>query len=966
MSKKCDKCIYASINKIKKPKSVDEDLTYSKELDAIDYIVKGLEGLDDDAYRDYQDGDSISVYLYQLDKDNIPRIYKSVKVSKKDDDDDDGFEVKTDDKYDLPDDFIPYGSSDSDDSEDKKDDDSEKSSDEDESKDDEDDNDDGGDDEDGEEEPDEGDEETPKESKDSDEKKKKKTEKGSENEDKDSEDDSEDDVRGVEESSWADTILDRVFDYYESGLISDETAALAEIALETVVGRKSVADAKANMKSAHKDVKKWLHYSHIGRENIPPEDKGKFGSQAAIHKLISSEHMAKNKYDDVSMKYAEQRRAARERLNEAKKIKRDKQIADMKSKATGFADGMRSKVNNAGSATKSNANKPVHEAVDLMYDLRNRGFMILEMAQEVAAALIAADMSIGHGSEVFRESVDIGYERSITNLMESAENWRSTYGDRVVGLAYDIEESCMVEAALKFSSRKNLEDDQFGIPSKRKYPIHDKAHVTAAIQRFNFVNKSDEKELADNIIKALKKFDMLGTVRVNDKNRFKKYLDSAYKSYNESYDLYPVPYAREFNVGSMLPMIGSRSGWGTPLSNADEEDIVNKDNAEFANSAHMYDIDDITTESFLSKQNMIFDSEAKKIFNSIKNYINKPEKLDYDALFKKSINFRKNAYTFKISSKNGSVDDNASKAIVSAIVNAGYSRQKTGGSANTYEKDVRNTIITVLYDSKGGRLKMTYDVHDKLVTKTESAMTEAYMTYVSRPATVNTVATTTTKKAGIPVKKIILTKLMITAIVNFALMNEDVQQFLLGDDYDDFMTVGEVRRALFRKVTDPSNIDKVLQTIQKMRDSGDDEGLFGDTFDSSYRECVLEASKEDIDADIRPIIDKLNRLGYDTKYSCSGHTKTRIKEDGFRNGIYNGSLYSTARIVFAKDYKLNPPKGWKKKQFDGKIGFYTEPKTYQYKDGVPDDAFEKWKEEYMTSLREWVDKLKKRPGPDED
>ena len=138
--------------------------------------------------------------------------------------------------------------------------------------------------------------------------------------------------------------------------------------------------------------------------------------------------------------------------------------------------------------------------------------------------------------------------------------------------------------------------------------------------------------------------------------------------------------------------------------------------------------------------------------------------------------------------------------------------------------------------------------------------------------------------------------------------------------------------------------------------------------DGTFKESVsiFEASKDEIDEDIRALVDKLNRKGYKTKYSCSGHTKARIKEDGYRNGIYKGKLYTTARIVFDDDYKLNPPKGWKVKTFDGKIGIYPIAPDYEYKDGVPDDAFDKWKNEYMAELKMWVNGLPDKPGPIEE
>ena len=125
------------------------------------------------------------------------------------------------------------------------------------------------------------------------------------------------------------------------------------------------------------------------------------------------------------------------------------------------------------------------------------------------------------------------------------------------------------------------------------------------------------------------------------------------------------------------------------------------------------------------------------------------------------------------------------------------------------------------------------------------------------------------------------------------------------------------------------------------------------------------SGETDIDSDIADVIAKLNKLGYRTKYSCSGHTKARFKSDIYRDGVLNDHLYTTARIVFQDDYKLTAPDGWKLKKFDGLVGIYPEPKRFKYTDGNPYMAFEKWKDEYMKSLRDWVKTLDEKPGPKE-
>ena len=77
------------------------------------------------------------------------------------------------------------------------------------------------------------------------------------------------------------------------------------------------------------------------------------------------------------------------------------------------------------------------------------------------------------------------------------------------------------EEELSTEDRKNLKSKTFGLPSKRKYPLNDARHVSSAITYFNKCDPEDERELATNIIKAIKKFNLHPTVSEN--NRFSKY-----------------------------------------------------------------------------------------------------------------------------------------------------------------------------------------------------------------------------------------------------------------------------------------------------------------------------------------------------------------------------------------------------------------------------------------------------------
>ena len=78
----------------------------------------------------------------------------------------------------------------------------------------------------------------------------------------------------------------------------------------------------------------------------------------------------------------------------------------------------------------------------------------------------------------------------------------------------------------KFSTIKYIiPDKDFGIPSQRRFPIYDKYHTIKSIENFNSVDFFHEKELAYNIIKRIKLYNIdLSRICISENNRLKKYL----------------------------------------------------------------------------------------------------------------------------------------------------------------------------------------------------------------------------------------------------------------------------------------------------------------------------------------------------------------------------------------------------------------------------------------------------------
>ena len=81
------------------------------------------------------------------------------------------------------------------------------------------------------------------------------------------------------------------------------------------------------------------------------------------------------------------------------------------------------------------------------------------------------------------------------------------------------------ESKLSSKERKELNNNEFGIPETRSYPINDKDHVIQAIRMFNHCPSKYEKKLAKNIIKKMREFDITD-INVDDKNRFSKYYNN--------------------------------------------------------------------------------------------------------------------------------------------------------------------------------------------------------------------------------------------------------------------------------------------------------------------------------------------------------------------------------------------------------------------------------------------------------
>ena len=117
-------------------------------------------------------------------------------------------------------------------------------------------------------------------------------------------------------------------------------------------------------------------------------------------------------------------------------------------------------------------------------------------------------------------------------------------------------EEYIFESALSSKDRNDLPDSEFGLPSQRRYPMPDKSHVLSAIRFFNHVEEEYEVELAKNIIKKIKKFDMASEVHVGKNNRFLPYWEKSglASSINENTE----EYLDEFVVSKGIEILNKK------------------------------------------------------------------------------------------------------------------------------------------------------------------------------------------------------------------------------------------------------------------------------------------------------------------------------------------------------------------------------------------------------------------------
>lgn len=427
----------------------------------------------------------------------------------------------------------------------------------------------------------------------------------------------------------------------------------------------------------------------------------------------------------------------------------------------------------------------------------------------------------------------------------------------------------------------------------------------------------------------------------------------------------------EFTVAAMEPIV--------PL---EEDDIITKnpeddtikhqkkfdlpENAQMTESAintRLHEYGWYTMEAAVAyKNNITFDSISRKLFNNLGKLIKLSNPEDPNESFKRALNMKKTEYKFFF---NDSSDPKVDDAVRAGILATGFKPIRENGKVVKYQMDKNPIAITVEFEGIQTGINISYTgnavkestmlddgacaapiislesdnrMKDRLVAICESGSMED----MSMSETLRTIGDSS----------------MYSQIQN--IRNNWGEDSVISEACDALMSALEHGE-------DSIDDGEIVSALNVVKDVIFTETACEAVLDAvEFKQEMMEAaSKEDIDPEIKPVIELLNRLGYKTKYSSAGHREERSKDDRDKDGVYYGKLYTTARITFDGNYKFDKlPKGWYQNFNSDKTGIYVKPFTYNEKDGSPDEAFAKWRSEYIANLKDWAESLEETKDAD--
>lgn len=97
--------------------------------------------------------------------------------------------------------------------------------------------------------------------------------------------------------------------------------------------------------------------------------------------------------------------------------------------------------------------------------------------------------------------------QTLSSLIQD-NNYLKEFRNDIKSTIKESGDNMINEKALTSKQRKNLDDDIFGVPELRKYPLNDKDHVLQAMRFFSKCEDKYKKELARNILKRAEELGM--------------------------------------------------------------------------------------------------------------------------------------------------------------------------------------------------------------------------------------------------------------------------------------------------------------------------------------------------------------------------------------------------------------------------------------------------------------------------
>lgn len=175
---------------------------------------------------------------------------------------------------------------------------------------------------------------------------------------------------------------------------------------------------------------------------------------------------------------------------------------------------------------------------------------------------------------------------------------------------------------------KALPDSEFGLvkDGKRSYPLVDKNHVRSAIAFFKYAKPEDRTELAKNINRKAKEFNM----KIKAGGLFVRYIDPKVSKYDTS-DTYITDAS---HIGTLAPIVGANPSTASNPKEAEEIINVFNDSSLFPKNKEPVQ-ERFTVKNY--RQGLMNHPLYNSNTNKARFLLNKPEFIDFDETLRRMV-----------------------------------------------------------------------------------------------------------------------------------------------------------------------------------------------------------------------------------------------------------------------------------------------------------------------------------------